>query len=306
MADFTSGFWSPFIAIVTLASIAACLWLVWAQSRARRPNQDGQVETMGHVWDGDIEEYNNPLPKWWLNLFYITLFWGFAYLLFYPGLGSYAGLLGWTQKQQYEDEVAAAEARYGELYARYQEMAIPVLAEDPDVLSMGRNLFASYCIQCHGSDAGGARGFPNLTDQQWLYGDSPEAIEHSILKGRNGVMPGWADIIGEDGVEKAADYVEHLAGRDIEQARVEAGQATYNQTCVACHGAEGKGNPMLGAPDLTNDIWLYGGTRKAIVESIAKGRMGKMPPHEAFLGAAKVRVLAAYVYSFTQDDKAAP
>jgi len=301
MADFTSAFWSPAIAVITLLSIAACLWLVWAQSRARPAKKEGEPETMGHVWDGDLEEYNNPLPRWWLNLFYITLFWSLGYLLFYPGLGSFAGLLGWTQQAQYEQELVAADTRYGARYAAYQGTDIPTLAEDPEVLAMGRNLFASYCIQCHGSDAGGARGFPNLTDADWLYGDTPEAIEHSILKGRNGVMPGWGDIIGADGVEKAADYVEHLAGRAIDSTKVEAGQVTYNQTCIACHGPEGKGNPLLGAPNLTNDIWLYGGTRKAIVESIAKGRMGQMPAHEEFLGAAKVHVLAAYVYSFTQN-----
>ena len=298
MADFTSGFWSPYIAVVTLASIAACLWLVWAQSRGRPPQAPGkEPETMGHVWDGDLEEYNNPLPRWWLNLFYITLFWGIAYLVFYPGLGAFKGLLGWSQHGAYEAEVAAADERFGALYARYLDTDIPTLAQDPEVLAMGRNLYASYCTQCHGSDAGGARGFPNLTDDDWLYGSTPEAIEHSILKGRSGVMPGWAEILGADGVQQAADYVEHLAGRAMNTARVTAGKAAYEQACVACHGADGTGNQMLGAPNLTNDIWLYGGSRKAIVESIAQGRHGQMPAHEAFLGPAKVHVLTAYVYS---------
>jgi cytochrome c oxidase cbb3-type subunit 3 len=300
MADFTSPFWSYFIGGVTVVSILWLLWFLWTQSQARVPRDPANPETMGHVWDGDLEEYNNPLPRWWLNLFYITLFWGVGYLLAYPGLGAFEGFLGWSQQSQYEGEIAAAEAKYGPLFAKYHETDIATLAKDPEALAMGQNLFASYCTQCHGSDAGGARGFPNLTDADWLYGDAPEAIEQSILKGRSGVMPAWGEIIGADGVEKAADYVEHLAGRSVDAARVEAGKAVYDQTCIACHGPEGKGNPMLGAPNLTDDIWLYSGTRSAIVEAIAKGRNGQMPAHEEFLGADKVHVLAAYVYSFTQ------
>lgn len=303
MADFNSVYWSIFIGSVTLVSIVVLIWFVWSQAKARPPLDADNPETMGHKWDGNLEEYNNPLPRWWMNLFYLTLFWSIGYLIAYPGLGAFKGLLGWSQVSQYEAEVAAAEAEYGPLYEQYQKTDIPTLAQNEEVLDMGHNLFASYCTQCHGSDAGGARGFPNLTDDAWLYGSTPEAIEHSILKGRAGVMPAWVAVIGEDGAQKAADYVEHLAGRDIAADKVEAGKQTYNQVCVACHGAEGKGNPMLGAPNLTDDAWLYGGTRTAIVESIVKGRNGQMPAHEEFLGPAKVHVLAAYVYSFTQGNK---
>ncbi len=300
MADFTSLFWSGYIGSVTLISIVALLWFVWAQSRTRKPKDKNNPETMGHVWDGDLEEYNNPMPAWWLNLFYITLFWGVGYLIAYPGLGAFEGVLNWSQEREYSEEMAAAEAEYGARFARYQDTAIETLAGDPAALEIGKHLFASYCTQCHGSDAGGARGFPDLTDADWQWGATPAAIEQSILNGRTGAMPGWQAVIGADGVEQVADYVEHLAGRDIEPARVAAGKTVYDKTCVACHGADGAGMTALGAPRLNDDIWLYGGTRKRIVESIANGRNGQMPAHQEFLGAAKSHLLAAYVYSFTQ------
>ncbi len=302
MADFTSLFWSGFIGSVTLVSIFALLWFVWAQSNARKPSVDeqGTPETMGHKWDGDLEEYNNPLPRWWLNLFYITLFWGLGYLIAYPGLGHFEGVLGWSQLGQYAEEVAAAEARHGELFERFADTPIETLAGDEEALEVGENLYASYCTQCHGSDAGGARGFPSLVDDEWQWGGTPEAIEATILNGRIAAMPGWGAVLGADGVQQAADYVEHLAGRDIPADRVAAGETVYTTNCVVCHGADGGGNPALGAPALNNDIWVYGGTRTRIVETLTEGRNGRMPAHENFLGPAKVHVLAAYVYSFTR------
>lgn len=300
MADFTGAFWSPFIGIITVVSIIWMLWFVWTQARARLPKDPSNPETMGHKWDGDLEEYNNPLPGWWMNLFYLTLFWGLGYLIAYPGLGAYEGMLGWSQESQYDAEIAAAESEYGARYENYRNTDIEELVKDEAVLQMGRNLFASYCTQCHGSDAGGARGFPNLTDADWQWGATPAAIEQSILNGRFGAMPGWQAIIGEDGVAQVSDYVESLAGRDVGAAEATAGKAVYDQNCAVCHGAEGTGNTALGAPNLSDDIWLYGGTRSAIVDTIANGRNGQMPAHGEFLGPAKVHVLAAYVYSFTQ------
>jgi len=297
MADFTSGFWSPFIAAVTIVSILGLLWLTWVQSHGRKPDPNAPPETMGHVWDGDLAEYNNPLPKWWLNLFYITLVWGIGYLIAYPGLGAFAGVLGWTQLTQYEAEVASADATYGPLFERFQGAPLTTLVTDDEALTMGKRLYATYCTQCHGADAGGARGFPNLTDQDWQYGGAPEAIEQTILAGRMGIMPGWASILGDAEVERVTSYVEHLAGREVAAATVAAGKEVYDTTCVACHGADGAGNPLLGAPRLTDDIWLYGGSRSRIVESIAKGRNGVMPAHREFLGEAKVHLLAAYVMS---------
>ena len=300
MADFTGAFWSPFIAVITIVSIIWMLWFVWSQARARLPKDPANPETMGHKWDGDLEEYNNPLPGWWMNLFYLTLFWGLGYLVAYPGLGAFEGMLGWSQESQYEAEIAAAESEYGARYESYRNTDIEELVNDEAVLQMGRNLFASYCTQCHGSDAGGARGFPNLTDADWQWGATPAAIEQSILNGRFGAMPGWQAIIGEDGVAQVTDYVESLAGRDVDAAKVTAGKAVYDQNCAVCHGAEGKGNTALGAPNLSDDIWLYGGTRSTIMDTIANGRNGQMPAHGEFLGPAKVHVLATYVYSFTQ------
>lgn len=301
MADFTSLFWSGFIGSITLVSIIALLWFIWDQSRGKRPQNGSTPETMGHKWDGDLEEYNNPLPKWWLNLFYITLWWGLGYLIAYPGLGAFEGVLAWSQESQYEQEISAAEDKHGALYAEFTEQKVEALAGNEKALAMGRNLFASYCIQCHGADAGGARGFPNLADQDWLWGGSPEAIETSIKQGRQGLMPAWSEVIGEDGVQQAADYVEHLAGRNIGADKVAQAKETYNATCAVCHGAEGEGNPMMGAPRLSDDIWLYGGSRKQIVHSIAQGRGGKMPANGEFLGPSKTRLLAAYVYSLSKE-----
>ena len=300
MADFNSAIWSILIASVTIVSILALLWFTWYQANSRRPGHGEKVETMGHSWDGDLQEFNNPLPKWWLNMFYITLVWGIGYLIAYPGLGTFKGMLGWTEQGQYEAEMAQAETTYGPLFDKFKSTDIAKLADDAEALGVGKRLFATYCTQCHGSDAGGARGFPNLTDNDWLYGGTPQAIEASIVTGRQGAMPAWGAIIGEEGTQNVASYVEHLAGRQIDQAAVDAGQKVFNTTCVACHGADGKGNVALGAPNLTDDIWLYGGSRERIVESIAVGRNGRMPAHAEFLGAAKVHLLAAYVYSFTK------
>jgi cytochrome c oxidase cbb3-type subunit III len=285
MADFSHPYWSIAIAVVTVASILGLTWLTWAQARGRKRDPGAPPETMGHTWDGDLAELNNPLPKWWLNLFYLTLGWGLGYLVAYPGLGAYAGLLGWTQQDQYAAEVAAAEATYGPLFERYRNTALTELAQDTAALAMGKRLYATYCTQCHGADAGGARGYPNLT-------------------GRMAAMPGWTAVLGADKVELAASYVEHLAGRSVDAAVVAAGKAVYDGTCLACHGADGSGNQLLGAPRLNDDVWLYGGSRARIVESIAVGRSGVMPPHEAFLGAAKVHLLAAYVLSLAP--RAAP
>ncbi len=301
MADFDSEIWSILIAVTTVASIVVLFWFTWFQANARRPNHGEKIETMGHVWDGDLEEYNNPLPRWWLYLFYITLLWGMGYLLAYPGLGSFKGLLAWTQREQYSTEVAQADSTYGPLFEQYKSEDIAKLADNDEALAVGKRLFATYCTQCHGSDAGGARGFPNLTDQDWQYGGTPQAIEHSILEGRQAVMPAWSAVIGEQATQDVASYVEHLAGRPVEPAAVDAGQKVFSTTCLACHGADGRGNVALGGPNLTDDIWLYGGTRERIVESISKGRSGRMPPHREFLGEAKVHLLATYVFSLSTD-----
>jgi cytochrome c oxidase cbb3-type subunit 3 len=259
---------------------------------------------MGHVWDEDLEELNNPLPGWWLKLFYITMVFGLIYLALFPGLGSFPGLLGWTSHGQYEREMDVADATYGPLFTRYREMSIPAVAADPEARKMGERLFVTYCAACHGSDARGARGFPNLRDNDWLYGGSPEQIEQTILYGRNGVMPAWQDALGgKQGVADVVQYVLSLSGRNVDQAAAARGKVKFQTFCVACHGADGKGNQAIGAPNLTDNIWLYGGSEKAITETIAKGRNGKMPAQKDTLGEDKVHLLAAYVYSLSTGEQ---
>ena len=298
MADFTSDFWSWFIIIVTGVSFVAMFILLrWLSGAPQKPGE--KVETMGHVWDGDLEELNNPLPRWWLGMFYITLFFGIGYLLLYPGMGTFAGFLGWTQTGQYDEEVAAAEARYGPLYEQFLAQDLKTVAADDQAKKMGRRLFLNYCAQCHGSDAGGSRGFPSLNDYDWLYGGEPETIKASIMDGRNGIMPPWEDSLGNEGVTNVALYVTSLSGREVDPVVAAKGKQTYATLCVACHGADGKGNPAMGAPNLTDHVWLYGGSQKRIIESIAKGRSGNMPAHREFLGEAKAHLLAAYIYSLS-------
>ena len=301
MADFNSDFWHWYIAILTVLSIIACVWLLrWMTSGYQKP--DGDVESTGHVWDGDLTELNNPLPRWWLGLFYITLAFGGFYLLLYPGLGSFSGMLDWTSKGEYEAEVERVEARVGPLFERYQQTDILTLIKDEEALKIGQRLFVNYCSTCHGSDARGARGYPNLRDKAWMWGGDPDNIKTSILDGRIGVMPGWeAALGGESGVDEVTQYVLSLSGRATISLLAERGEKKYQLFCVACHGADGKGNPTLGAPDLTDDVWLYGGSITRIAESIARGRSGQMPAHREFLGEAKVHLIAAYVYGLSQD-----
>ena len=298
MADFTSGFWSWYIIVGVVGGIAAMFWLNrWMSGSTVKTGE--KVKPMGHVWDEDLQELNNPLPRWWLNLFYITLVFGVGYLILYPGLGTYRGLLGWTETGQYDREMAAADKEYGPLYEKYSKEDLQVLATDREALKTGERLFVNYCSSCHGSDAGGGPGFPNLRDNDWLYGGDPQTIQTTILNGRQGAMPAWGAVLGPEGVSNAAEYVLSLSGRSTDAAAAAAGKEKFQQLCVACHGPEGKGNQAMGAPNLTDNIWLYGGSKKTIMETIEKGRSGRMPAHAEFLGEAKVHLLAAYVYSLS-------
>jgi cytochrome c oxidase cbb3-type subunit 3 len=298
MADFTSSFWNWYIIIPTVGGIIACFLLIRWLGGGELPSGE-EAKSMGHVWDEDLEELNNPLPSWWLNLFYITLVFSIVYLVLYPGLGTFQGMLGWTSIGQYQEEIDKADARFGPLFERYREMDIAAVAADPEARQIGERLFINYCATCHGSDARGARGFPNLRDNAWQYGGSPEQIEHSILNGRNGVMPAWEASLGAEGVADMTDYVFSLSGRDVDQAAAARGKAQYQTLCVACHGADGRGNQALGAPNLTDNVWLYGGTRSAVMESLNNGRNGQMPAHREFLGEDKSHLLAAYVFSLS-------
>jgi len=298
MDNFTEQFWNFFIVTVTLLSFLALFVLIRYFSGGPPAKQAKHTD---HMWDEDLRELNTPLPRWWLNLFYITLVLGFVYLLLYPGFGTNAMLLGWTQEKQYRQEMAAAEARYGPIYAQYAQQPIEQLARNREALQTGERLFATYCTTCHGSDARGVPGYPNLRDDAWLYGGDPGSIKTSILKGRQGMMPAWREQLGEQGVHDVAQYALSLSGRDVDEQAAAAGNKLYAENCAACHGPGGGGNQQLGAPDLTDDTWLYGGSLETVKASIARGRQGRMPAHEEFLGEAKVHVLAAYVYSLSQD-----
>lgn len=299
MDSFSGEFWDLFLFVVTVASIAGLGIFVFAQSKGKAPAPGNSAESTGHVWDEDLRELNNPLPAWWRNMFYITLVFGALYLVIYPGLGSSKMFFGWTQITQYEEEMAAAQAKYGPLFARYEKEPIEALARNQDALKMGERLYASYCTQCHGSDAGGVRGYPSLRDSDWLWGGDPDRIEETILKGRQGVMPPWGAVLKDEGVTQVSQYVFSLAGREHDAAAAVSGKTLYSTNCIACHGAQGKGNKLFGAPNLTDDVWLYGASPKAIEDTIRNGRSGKMPAHEEFLGKAKVHLLSAYVYSLS-------
>jgi cytochrome c oxidase cbb3-type subunit III len=299
MADFTSGFWTWFISLLTIVSIVGLfIFLIKCSSRKTGSDAD-KVETMGHVWDENLEEYNNPLPRWWYYWFVFTLIWGAVYLIFYPGLGSYAGVLGWTQADQFNQEMQSAKDKYGPLYEQFRNTDIAALSKDDAALKVGERLYASYCTTCHGSDARGARGYPNLRDDDWLYSGEPEGIKTTIMNGRVAAMPPWAGLLSNEDVFNVASHVEQLAGREVDSMHASLGGGIFKQNCAMCHGAEGKGNPLFGAPNLTDDIWLYGGSQKKITESINLGRSGTMPPHKEFLGEAKVHILAAYIYSLS-------
>ncbi len=301
MFDFISPFWSWFIIIPTLGGIAWMFWLnIWLGHDLKQESPE-DVKTMGHVWDESLQEYNNPLPRWWLNMFYITLVFGLIYLALYPGLGSFKGLLNWTQAGQYNTEMDAAESRYGPLYEQYKNKPIAELVKIPDALKMGERLYLNYCTVCHGSDAKGNIGYPNLRDNDWLYGGTPEKIKETLNLGRQAAgMMAWKDVLGGDEeVKNVAQYVLSLGGREHSADAAVKGKAKFDTICMACHGMDGKGNQMLGAPNLTDDIWLYGASVGAIEESIAKGRAGVMPAHGEFLGASKVHLLSAYIYSLS-------
>ncbi len=297
MADFTSEFWNWFIIVPTVLGILACFWLVRWMGTGNDDHQEGGAKPTGHVWDEDLEELNNPLPKWWLNMFYITLVFAIGYLALYPGLGTFKGFLGWTSVGAYEAEMQAADEQFGPLFAGFLAQNLADVAEDPQARKMGERLFVTYCATCHGSDARGARSFPNLRDGDWLWGGEAETIKASIMDGRTGTMPAWEGPLGgAEGVADATQYVLQLSGRKHDAESAAKGKEKYGLFCVACHGVEGKGNPALGAPNLTDSAWLYGGSSKRIAESIAKGRNGRMPAHREFLGEAKVHLLAAYIY----------
>lgn len=295
MSDFVSGFWNIYITAISLISILFCVLLLWSQSTHK---STGGVQTTGHVWDEDLEEYSNPMPNWWRWLFYLTVIYSLAYLAVYPGLGSYKGSFGWTSVNEYEAEQKQAEHDYGPIFEKYRAMDIHAVAASTEGKEMGQRLFMTYCAQCHGSDARGANGFPNLTDKDWLWGGTAAQIKESVALGRDAMMPAKGlkpDLNGEQ-ITDLANHVRSLSGLANDATRAKRGKELFTTACAACHGPEGKGTVGL-APNLSDGSWLYSSAESSIVETISKGRSNRMPAFGEFLGEAKVHLLTAYVVS---------
>lgn len=317
-----SMFWTIWISVITLGLIIGCYFLLrWCLS-----NQTGveEGESMGHEFDGIIE-LNNQLPRWWTIMFYITIVWGFIYLALYPGLGAYEGLWKWRSSNQnvqsleesaqareqasangylveYDRELDFAAEQFDPIFEAYAQIPVEELAKDPEANKVGKRLFLQNCSQCHGSDARGQNGgFPNLTDDDWLYGGSGAKIVETLTLGRSGLMPAQLPALGEQGIQEVANYVRSLSGLpDVDADLAEAGKARF-MVCAACHGMDAKGNQMLGAPNLTDTTWLYGGSHRAVVETLTYGRNGVMPSFKKTLGDDKIHVVAAYVYSLSDE-----
>ena len=300
MSDFTDPFWSFFVAAATVVSIVACGLLLASLSRRKVASDPDKT---GHTWDEDLDELNNPLPRWWIGLFWITIVFSLGYLWFFPGLGTYEGSLKWTSRGEYDEDVKVAEQKYGPLYAKFAAVDLEKLSTNAEARAAGQKLFLNYCSQCHASDARGGKGFPNLTDRDWLYGGDPQVIKTTILDGRHGVMPPLGDAIGGPaGVKDMANYVRSLSGLSHDAAAAARAKDKF-VICAACHGPEAKGNPAVGAPNLTDAVWLYGSSEATIIETITKGRNNTMPAHREFLGEPRVHLLAAYVYGLSAAER---
>ncbi len=298
MSDFVSGGWSLFVAAVTIVGLVACLALLVAASKRKVMAGDN---TTGHVWDEDLTEMNNPLPRWWVWLFVITVLFAAVYLALYPGLGSHEGSLKWSSAGQHQAEVEKARATMAPLYAKFNSLQADALAKDPQAMAIGERLFANNCAVCHGSDARGSKGFPNLTDSDWLGGDgSPAYIEKTIKDGRQGVMPPMAAAVGSaDDVKNVANYVLSLSGSPHNAVAAQQGKEKF-AACAACHGPDGKGNPALGAPNLTDKTWLHGWGEEAVMAMVNGGKTNVMPGQASRLSDEQVHVLGAYVWSLSK------
>ncbi|MGD9835776.1 MAG: cytochrome-c oxidase, cbb3-type subunit III [Piscinibacter sp.] len=300
MSDFINNGWSVYVAAVTIIGLVACLALLIVASKRKVMAQDN---TTGHVWDGDLRELNNPLPRWWMGLFVITVVFSALYLVLYPGLGSFGGKLGWSSTGQWEAEQAKAQATMAPLYAKFTSQPAEALAKDPQAMAIGERLFINNCAACHGSDAKGSKGFPNLTDGDWLYGGDHEKIKETITAGRQGAMPPMAAAVGTaEDVKNVANYVLSLSGSAHNALAAQLGKEKFG-ACAACHGADGKGNQALGAPNLTDKIWLHGGGEQAVVAMINNGKTNVMPAQASRLTPEQIHVLGAYVWNLSQGGK---
>ena len=301
MSDFTSNFWAFYVSGITLVSILACALLLWFSGKAKAMTANDN--TTGHVWDGDLREMNNPLPRWWVWLFIITIVFAVLYLVLYPGLGSNPGKLGWTSAGQLADEVAKGDAAVAPIYAKFMAMPVEDVSRDPQAKAIGERLFMNNCSQCHGSDAGGGKSFPNLTDKDWLYGGTPDKIKETLALGRIGNMPPMAAAVGSaDDVKNVANYVLSLSNAPHDSVRANLGKEKF-AVCAGCHGADGKGMQAIGAPNLTDDVWLHGFGENAIIAMVNNGKMNQMPAQADKLTEAQRHVLAAYVWGFSNNSK---
>ena len=304
MSDFNDNFWSIYVTGVTLVGILACLALLWITARKKVvPSSDN---TTGHVWDEDLRESNNPMPRWWMWMFVLSIVFGLLYLVAYPGLGSYPGQLQWTTRGEHAAEMEQAEKQLAPLYAQFTAKKTEELAGDANAMAVGERLFMNNCAQCHGSDARGGKGFPNLTDNDWLHGGTPAKIVETITRGRRGQMPPMAAAVGTpDDVKNVANYVLSLSNSPHDSVRAQLGKSKFT-ACAACHGVDGKGNQAVGAPNLTDDTWLHGWGEQAIVAMVNQGKINEMPAQSGKLGEAQIHVLAAYVWGLSNKVQAKP
>ena len=297
-----SGGWNIFVIVLVVSNVLGCAWLLWWTSR-RRPGQPAATDT-GHVWDG-ITEYNKPLPRWWIILFYLTIVYSVGYLAWYGGFGTYAGASGWSSAGEHAEASEAAERKLQAVFAAFDEVPLEQLVHDERALKLGASVFANNCATCHGADARGARGFPNLADGRWQWGGEPDRVLETVLHGRTGAMPALGGAIGgEQGITEVTVHVQRLAGQRVDARLAASGKAKFEAVCAACHGAGGTGNPLLGAPDLTDAEWLYGGDFDSIRATIANGRSGVMPAHADIIGEQRARLVAAYVLSLGPEGSA--
>lgn len=300
MNDFVSSFWSYWIAIISVGGVVFCLALLFSQ-RAWLKRDIEQVEDTGHVWDGDLTELNNPIPRWWTVMFVGLCIIGLSIFYLYPALGFSNGKTGYSAAREVRAEQLALQERIKPIYARYQEMSFEEIARDASAREIGQRLFLNNCAQCHGSDARGAASFPNLTDNDWLWGGSPEQITHTITEGRHGMMPPWSAQIKPAEASDIAQYVRSLSGLAHDPLRIVPGKRHFDTFCVACHGADGKGNQAMGAPNLTDNVWLYGSSEASIVQTILNGRENIMPAQKNVLTEDQIRMLAAWVWGLSNN-----
>ena len=301
MSDFTSSFWPMFITVISVGGVIGCALLLWLTSKIKASSPNGD-NTNGHVWDETLREMNNPLPRWWVWMFIITIVFSLFYFAAYPAIGTYAGKLGWTQVKQYEQEMEAANKTIAPLYAKFAAMPVEELAVNPEAKAIGERMFMNNCAQCHGSDAHGSRGFPNLTDKDWIHGGSPEKIAETLTNGRVGMMPPMAAAVGtEDDVKNVANYVLSLSNSDHDATRAAAGKEKF-AVCAACHGADGAGNQSIGAPNLADNIWLHGAGEEAIIKRINEGKVNQMPAQGTKFSPEQIHVLTAYVWGLSNNE----